>query len=140
MVVAHNHGCASAGSFKGQFCGARASIYQKDNPQVTGPVPFKPMLLQGQLYELFSLETSNAFLVMTHFLICNNLLCLYPPPHHQPCQKCPFLVVFPPKNQFFTLLITFDLHLFIFFLILLMFYFILIISFYFLFMYHFLHS
>ena len=34
MVVTHNRGCASAGSFKGQFCGARASIYQKDNPQV----------------------------------------------------------------------------------------------------------
>lgn len=45
MVVPRNRGCASAGSFKGPLCGAGASIYQKNNPQVTGPVPFKPMLL-----------------------------------------------------------------------------------------------
>ena len=45
MVVPHNRGCASAGAFKGALCGARASIYPKNSPQVTGPVPLKPMLL-----------------------------------------------------------------------------------------------
>ena len=57
MAIPHNRGWASAGSVKGQLCGARASIDRENNPQFTGPVPFEPMLFKGQLYKLFSLKT-----------------------------------------------------------------------------------
>ena len=99
MVVTHNRGCASAGSFKGQFCGARASIYQKDNPQVLDLCRSNPCCSRVNCtsFSLLKLLTHLWLWPISWFVI---ICCVYIPPIIN-LPKITFLGCFFPKEFVF---------------------------------------